>query len=467
MPKIGGGNISAPGTGGTTTAGGKAPAAAALAGVIATMRRGYRSACIQLIGDSTGDGYAPVTGTNVDEWPQVFARRLARDYPAYTLLHRRWNDTAQGYDPATVLQTGTGNGGGDRYATFAKATPGSLTYTGAAITGDIDVRVRVAPTTWTATGDQTLAAKWESTTNNRSWLFSLKTTGALGFNWSTNGTAGIGEKVSTAVLGATVTNNQPYWVRATLDVDNGATGNDVRFYSSPDGTTWTQLGTTVTTAGVTSMFGGTGPYQIGSFTVGFSTPLDGRVYSVFVGAGLTSTQSVVAPLPDDWELLSAETTVTFGGAPVLTLLNGSQSGQNVAYFDNAARRTIINQPHGQSVIFLSTGHNDVTQNRQTWLTNYAAWVGNIKSLVPGVPIVAFGQNPTGVGGAFNITAPGVELRASRGAILQQWAASQAGVYGFDAWPLLTAADTVDQLHPTAGAGSGSEKWGLGLYAAVV
>ena len=36
----------------------------------------------------------------------------------------------------------------------------------------------------------------------------------------------------------------------------------------------------------------------------------------------------------------------------------------------------------------------------------------------------------------------------------------------DAASLLTAADTSDQLHPTTGPGSGSEKWGLGLYAAI-
>lgn len=445
----------------------------AMASVNAVLRRGYRSACIQLLGDSTGDGrLVGSPSTLVDEWPQVFTKRLAADYPAFTLLERKWNDTNQAYDLPITQQAGTGNGGGDRYATFSKTTSGCLQYTGAAITTDIDIRVRIAPTTWTPTGDQTIAAKWESTTNQRSWLFLLKTTGALGFNWSTAGTGGFGEKDSTVTLPSTgvVANGTPYWVRVTLKLDNTATGNDVKFYSSPDGTTWTQLGATVTTAGVTTLFGGAAPYQVGAFTSGFASPYDGKVYWAQVHSGIQTVTSgalsVVPPLLDDWEYASAETTVAYGGAPVLMFLNGSQSGQNVAYFDNSTRRPIVNQLHGQNVIFLSSGHNDGLQARQTWLANYSTWITNIKTLVPNVPIVAFAQNPTGLGGSFSITQQGIELRATRGSQVQQLAASLAGVYSFDAWPSMTAADTIDQLHPTTGAGSGAEKWANYLYARI-
>lgn len=433
-----------------------------MAGLMSTLRRGTRSACMAVIGDSTGDDQ--YSGQSVAEWPQALLLRFAADNPAYTVMERRWNDTNQAYDLPITYQNGTGNGGGDRGFTSATA---SMQYTGANVTTDIDIRMRIGAVGWTNVADRTLAAKYDSTANQRGFLFILKSTGALAFRWSTDGTSTnlVPEKVSTASVPFTA--GTTGWVRATLDVDNGATGSDLKFYTSTDGTTWTQLGTTVTTAGVTNIFASTAAYQVGAFTTGNSTPAPGLTfYWISVRNGLASGQSLVAPLPDDWEWGGGETTISFVGAPVLMLLNGSQSGQNVAYFDNAARRVIINQPHGQNVILLSSSHNDVTQSRQTWLTNYAAWVTNIKALVPGVPIVALGQNPTGIGGAFSLTAQGVELRAARGALLQQWAASQAGVYPFDAWPALTAADTIDQLHPTTGTGSGSEKWANYMYSRI-
>lgn len=441
--------------------------ALAFAGVLATLRRGYRSTCIGLVGDSTGDGTNQGVGT-VDEWPQVLVKRLGNDFPAYTVEEPRWSDATQGYAPAITHQSGTGNGGGERCAVFSAATPGSLQYQGVAITTDPDLQARIAPTTWTPSVDRTISAKWEAPTNQRSLLLVLKTTGALGLNWSTAGTGGFGEKTSTATIPATANpgNGNPLWVRATLTLDNGAGGNDVRFYYSTDGQAWTQLGATVTTAGTTTLFGGTAPFQVGAFSSGLSSPFDGKVYRVRVFAGIGSKQSVVAPILDDWDWYSGEATVSFGGAPVLTLLNGSVSGQNVAYLDAAARRAIMHQPYGQAAIMVSSSHNDVTQSRQVWLGNYKTMLTNIQALRPNVPILCFGQNPVGQGGTFAITPQGRELRGTRSAMVQQLAASMAGVYGFDAGNLLTAADTIDQLHPTTGPGSGSEKWGAGLYAAL-
>jgi hypothetical protein len=440
----------------------------ALAGALATLRRGYRSTCIGVIGDSTGDGKLVGAGTNVDEWPQVFVKRLAADYPGYTLLERRWNDTNQGYDMPITWQTGTTNGSADRHALFTASTPGALQYSGTAVTGDLDVRARIAPTTWTPSGGSTIAAKWESTGNQRSWLFLLNAAGTLGLNWSTAGTAGAGQQNSTANIPATANpgNGNPLWVRFTLTVATGA----ISFYYSADGAAWTQLGTTVTTS-ATSLFGGTAPYQIGSFGSTFTTPFDGKVHWVQVHSGIQTApaggQSLVPPIPDDWDYYSGETTVTLGGAPVLMLLNGSQSSQNVAYFDNSTRRPILCQPHGQAVWLLSTSHNDGTQSKALWLSAYATWIGHVQGLTPYVPIVLVGQNPVGLGGSFSLTQQGIELRGTRSAMVQQLAAALAGVYAFDAWPLLTAAETVDQLHPTSGAGSGSEKWGLGVYSRAI
>jgi hypothetical protein len=65
----------------------------------------------------------------------------------------------------------------------------------------------------------------------------------------------------------TITDGEYLWIKYTLDVDNGAGGHDVKFYTAADQatepTTWTQLGSTVTTAGTTSVWPGTAGLIIG------------------------------------------------------------------------------------------------------------------------------------------------------------------------------------------------------------
>lgn len=152
------------------------------------------------------------------------------------------------------------------------------------ITGDLDVRIQVGPDSWTSTGAQGLIGKWVASGNQRSWRLSLTTAGALELEWSTDGTA-VTTKTSTADLSA-LAGGTVRWVRATLDVDNGAAGNDVKFYTSTDGPNWSQLGATVTTAGVTSIFSSTSPVEIGSTDAGTGRLLVGNVYSATVKSGI-------------------------------------------------------------------------------------------------------------------------------------------------------------------------------------
>ena len=144
-------------------------AAQAFAGVLATLRRGVRSTCIGMISDSTGDDKN--AGTPVDEWPRVLVKKLGAAFPVYTVEEKNWNDAAQGYDPVATLQVGTGNGGGARGVAFTKAAPGSMQYP-STTTGPsaLDVQEYITPTSWTDPADRTVQCKWESGTNQRSYL---------------------------------------------------------------------------------------------------------------------------------------------------------------------------------------------------------------------------------------------------------------------------------------------------------
>jgi hypothetical protein len=153
------------------------------------------------------------------------------------------------------------------------------------VTGDLDLRAKIALDDWTPAAQTTLLGRWNNP--NPCYQFYVNTAGQLVLRWSANGTATVATIASTSPSG--ITDGATKWVRATLDVDNGASGNDVKFYTSDDGTTWTQLGTTVTTAGVTSIFAGTTPVEIGSQALGTANPAKGKFYRAQILNGIDGT----------------------------------------------------------------------------------------------------------------------------------------------------------------------------------
>ena len=159
------------------------------------------------------------------------------------------------------------------------------------VTGDITIDVRVALDSWTPSAYQNLFAKYVPGTNQRSWYLGVNADGTLALNWTTDG-LGATLVGSNSTVATGLASGVTKWVRATLDVDNGAAGRDVKFYTSTDGTTWTQLGTTVTTAGTTSIFGGTAPVEVGSRSAG-ADPTAGRVYRARIYSDLTQTNKVL------------------------------------------------------------------------------------------------------------------------------------------------------------------------------
>ena len=159
------------------------------------------------------------------------------------------------------------------------------------VTGDLDLRAQVALDDWTPAAASAVIAKdipagGGGTT--RSYALNVLTTGALELVWSSTGTnAGTLNKISTVATG--VTDGAVKWIRATLDVDNGAVGNDVKFFLSNDGITWTQLGTTVTTALTTSVFAGTADLLVGARGDNADF-LTGKIYRAQVLDGIDGTK---------------------------------------------------------------------------------------------------------------------------------------------------------------------------------
>ncbi len=165
---------------------------------------------------------------------------------------------------------------------------------GTSITGDIDIRVRVAVDDWTPAATQSFITKWGSA-GQIAFDFNVLATGVLRFTTSADGTATIAHDSTVAPV---IADGSALWVRVTLTVNNGAAGHDVKFYTAPDSpimpTSWTQLGTTVTTAGVTSLFDSNAALSIGAKVSGTVNRLAGKVYRAAVLNGIAGTTAADA-----------------------------------------------------------------------------------------------------------------------------------------------------------------------------
>ncbi len=130
------------------------------------------------------------------------------------------------------------------------------------VTGDLDVRADIELLSWR--DPQNIVGKWEVTSDERSWNFQINSVGQLVFTWSSTGAfSTIRAAVSTVPVD--IPADHRLAVRATIDVDNGAAGRTITFYTSTSiSGTWTQLGDAVVQSGTTSIADTTASIEIGS-----------------------------------------------------------------------------------------------------------------------------------------------------------------------------------------------------------
>ena len=191
------------------------------------------------------------------------------------------------------------------------------------VTGDIDIRVRVALVDWTPGASSVLVAKAMFGTNQVSYVVAVDTDGTLTLFTSPDGTAGSG-LVGSSTTPVPAADGTAMWVRATLDVDNGAGSRVYRFYTSTDVThdhaavSWTQLGTTVTTAGATSIFAGTSVVAVGAFPEDASRST-GRLYAATVLSGIGGTVVVDLDFTDGNQFTAGTLTGTDATSRVWTV----------------------------------------------------------------------------------------------------------------------------------------------------
>lgn len=162
------------------------------------------------------------------------------------------------------------------------------------ITGDLELVALVAFDDWTPSTSQNIVNKWN--TSQRAWTWYLNSTPRLALTWSTTGSNAI---TAAATAAPTITDGDWLWIKTTLDVDNGASGNDVKFYTAPytglltepGASDWTQLGSTVTTASTTSIYSSTAEMRIGTEQSGTGSPA-AAFARVIVRNGIDGTKTI-------------------------------------------------------------------------------------------------------------------------------------------------------------------------------
>lgn len=204
-----------------------------------------------------------------------------------------------------------------------------------AIPGDITVDIKVALDDWTPGTTQSLVGKMGSGTA-RSWRLDLGVTGTLAFYTSVDGSAVTSGFLSNASVSAT--DGAVKWIRASLDVDNGGGNRDCKFYTSDDGVTWTQLGTTVTAGGATTLFNATtAPVEIGSIFTGTIQPSTGKFYRVRIYNSYLQTSGGTPVF--DANLANAT-------EPFATFVESSANGATVTFNRTASGRklAVVDRP---------------------------------------------------------------------------------------------------------------------------
>lgn len=205
------------------------------------------------------------------------------------------------------------------------------------IAGDITLMTRIAMTT--PASQVNLVSKNDSGTTG-SYSLRMQASTSLVFQWVDTGPAS-NTRTSSVNLDTVASDGDLVWIAAELNVDNGSTQHEVKFWYSLDGAndpnsvTWTQLGTTSTTAGVTDIQNSAEDLQVGARkdsnpTAGFN----GDMYYAAVGTGLLGddSYSMVAEFsPDAGTIAADHTTITNGSFTWTALRRADQ--QKAAIID--------------------------------------------------------------------------------------------------------------------------------------
>lgn len=328
-----------------------------------TMDQAQESVSIQVIGDSMGD--APGSSTTTGEWVSQVAYRIAALYPNYNVVHKIYDQPTALY---TSYQVQTGSSG-ERHLNFPSANAYSaaipledmITPT----SGDLDVRVKLVVPSWAAYAtanagtSKTLAAEYGGGGSGSRFKLLMHETKVLVVTWASS-TSGYNNTFSSASF--TNADNTPFWARVTIEGNSGGS-NVVKFYTSTNGTTWTQLGitrTNPTNSGAQPLNIVNAALEAGGNGTSVEPLRAAKIYAVESLDGLNGPPRHPLTM-DAFRWLGFGTPATSApnllGSPTLTINNASVFGYSIADFLGLSNRPWLRND-GRGITIFAQGYNN-------------------------------------------------------------------------------------------------------------
>ena len=345
-----------------------------------------------VIGDSTGD--------YTDEWVYLLTQRIAAKLPSGArLVYRTLDETVMNYRLPVVISAGT-----EPYVEVKSDARGwgvSSTNAGTELL-ELDLRVDVALDDWSSSATQSsLISRSSDGAGRTCWRLYLDYGGTPKLEWSEDGTTKKVATHPTAYAWGSFPAASRRWLRATLKCDNGASGHEVKFYTSADGITWTQSGTTVTGAGVTSIFTyATQPIEIGSVGAdagnvvagNVNKPGKGKYYAAYASTAIDGGNRVPYFIRDCNQY--PEMTGLRVGEGQLVVLNACVAGASTAWHGDSARapKTIPVATAAKIIVCLT--HNDCQSfNPKAYQVKLATLLGYATARIDLPEIILASANP--------------------------------------------------------------------------
>lgn len=206
------------------------------------------------------------------------------------------------------------------------------------ITGDIELQAMFSKNTAAglSANVQVLVAKWNAATANRSYgLFLDATTGLPTLGISDDG-SGVGKTIASS---ANITFPFNGWLKATWLASDGT----VQFFTSTNGTSWTQLGTDVT-LNVGSIHSGSALVEMGTFSSGAAAGFNGNIFRAIIKDGIDGTTVLDIDFSQSTKKLANADTFVCATGQTVTLNSSGVTGARIAGERDLYQGTAANRP---------------------------------------------------------------------------------------------------------------------------